>query len=81
MLSDEAVEAFIADGFTVVRRAFSAEVAEACADRIWSALAERGVRREDRSTWTEPMVRVACPEGGPFAPQDKKGRSFKPRGK
>lgn len=66
MLSDEAVGAFVSDGFTVVRRAFAAEVAGACADGIWSALAERGVRREDPSTWTEPVVRVPCPEGGPF---------------
>jgi hypothetical protein len=66
VLSDEAVEAFIADGFTVVRRAFAAEVAGACADGIWSALAERGIRREDASTWTEPVVRVPCPEGRPF---------------
>jgi hypothetical protein len=66
VLSVEAVDAFIADGFTVVRRAFSPDVANACADGIWSALAERGVHRPDRSTWTEPVVRVVCPEGGPF---------------
>jgi hypothetical protein len=66
VLSGEAVEAFIADGFAVVRRAFPAEVAGACADSIWSALAGHGVRREDPSTWTEPVVRVPCPEGGPF---------------
>jgi hypothetical protein len=66
VLSDEAVEAFISDGFTVVRRAFTAEVAGACADGIWSALAERGVRREDPSTWTELVGRVPCPEYGPF---------------
>jgi hypothetical protein len=53
-------------GLTVVRRAFSPEVAAACADGIWSALAERGTRREDPSTWTAPVVRVVCPEGGPF---------------
>jgi len=29
-------------------------------------LAGHGVRRGDPSTWTEPVVRVACPEGGPF---------------
>jgi hypothetical protein len=66
VLSGEAVETFIAEGFTVVRRAFPAEVAGACADGIWSALAERGIRRDDRSTWTEPVVRVTCPEVGPF---------------
>ena len=24
------------------------------------------VRRDDPSTWTEPVVRVPCPKGGPF---------------
>jgi hypothetical protein len=66
VLSGEAIEAFIAEGFTVVRQAFPADVAGACADGIWSALAERGIRRGDRSTWTEPVVRVPCPEDGPF---------------
>jgi hypothetical protein len=66
VLTDAAVEAFIADGFTVVRQAFSGQVAGACADRIWLALAERGIRQDDPSTWTEPVVSVACPEGGPF---------------
>jgi hypothetical protein len=66
VLTDADVEAFIADGFTVVRQAFSGQVAGACADRIWSALAERKIRREDPSTWAEPVVTVMCPEGGPF---------------
>lgn len=43
-----------------------AEAARACRDVIWSELEKRGVRREDRSTWTAPVVRVPCPEGGPF---------------
>jgi hypothetical protein len=66
VFTDMPVEAFIADGFTVVRRAFSGEIAGACADSIWLALAERGIRREDSSTWTEPVVRVICPESDPF---------------
>jgi hypothetical protein len=66
VLTDMAVESFIADGFTVVRQAFPGEVSGACADHIWLALAERGIRRDDPSTWTEPVVSVGCPEGGPF---------------
>jgi hypothetical protein len=66
VLTDMAVEAFITDGFTVVRRAFPADVADACADRIWLALAERGIRRQDPLSWTAPVVRITCPEGGPF---------------
>src|SRR5947208_1908359 len=29
-------------------------------------LATRGVVRTDRSTWTAPVIRLNCPEGGPF---------------
>jgi hypothetical protein len=66
VLSDEEIEAFIAEGFVAVRRAMPDEVARACADRVWSELAERGIRRDDSSAWTEPVVRITCPEGGPF---------------
>lgn len=41
-------------------------VAQACQDVIWSELSKRGVRRDDRSTWTTPLVRISCPDGGPF---------------
>ena len=34
---------------------------------IWSELGRHGVTAEDPATWTEPVVRIACPEGGPFA--------------
>ncbi|MBW8802898.1 MAG: phytanoyl-CoA dioxygenase family protein [Catenulisporales bacterium] len=66
MLSEQEIEGFIIDGFVAVRQAVPADVAGACADRVWSELASRGVRREDPSTWTEPVVRLACPEDGPF---------------
>ena len=35
-------------------------------DESWSGLARHGVT-EDPGTWTELVVRIACPEGGPFA--------------
>jgi len=39
----------------------------ACQAEIWSALAERGVRRDDPSTWREPVVRINCPDSEAFA--------------
>jgi hypothetical protein len=66
VLTDEEIGRFITDGYVAVRRAVPAEVAQACQDVIWSELARRGVRRDERSTWTAPLVRISCPEGGPF---------------
>ncbi|BCJ75983.1 phytanoyl-CoA dioxygenase [Catellatospora sp. IY07-71] len=59
------IERFERDGYVAMRGAMAADVAAACRDAIWAALAEQGVTR-DRVTWTRPVVRVACPEGGPF---------------
>lgn len=60
------VERFITDGYAVVRHAFPPEVAAACRDIIWETLEVRGVRRDDRDTWTEPSVRILCPAAEPF---------------
>jgi len=59
------IEQFERDGYVAVRGAVDPDVSAACRDAIWEALALRGVTR-DRATWTRPVVRVACPEGGPF---------------
>ncbi|MET9022635.1 phytanoyl-CoA dioxygenase family protein [Actinopolymorpha sp. NPDC004070] len=71
MLSEEQISAFVRDGFVRVPAAVSLSTVEACVDVIWDRLAERGRSREDRSTWSSPVVRVDCPEGGsdgaPFA--------------
>jgi Phytanoyl-CoA dioxygenase (PhyH) len=42
------------------------DVVRACQQMIWSELGSHGVT-EDPATWTEPVVRIACPEGGSFA--------------
>jgi hypothetical protein len=34
---------------------------------IWDSLGGQGISRADRATWTRPLVRIACPEGEPFA--------------
>jgi hypothetical protein len=66
VLTDEEISRFVADGYVAVRGAVPAEVTRACQDVIWSELAQRGVVPDDRSTWTAPVVRIPCPEGGPF---------------
>ena len=66
MLSDAEVEGFIADGLVAVRAAFPADVAASCCDVVWQELAARGIDRHDRATWRSPVVRLPCPEGGPF---------------
>ena len=66
MLSPREVESFIEDGYVAVPGAVPADVVRACREMIWSGLARHGVT-EDPGTWTEPVVRIACPEGGPFA--------------
>ena len=61
------IEGFVRDGYLAIRGAVAADVAAACADEIWAALAAEGVSRTDRRTWTRPCVRVSCPEGPAFA--------------
>lgn len=71
MLTDGQLVAFRRDGFIAVRQAVPLAVVDRCVDVIWQRLAERGVRRNEPATWTEPLIRIDCPEddhdGGPFA--------------
>ena len=50
----------------MLRAAVPAELVQACQDIIWAELAQRGIRRDGPATWAEPVVRINCPEGGPF---------------
>ena len=67
MLSDDEISAFLADGYVAARGAVPAPVIEAIQDAIWAELGRQGMVRDDASTWTAPVVRIPCPEGGPFA--------------
>ena len=67
MLSEEEIGAFLADGYIALRGAVPAPVIAACQDMIWAELGRQGARRDDPATWTAPVVRIDCPEGGPFA--------------
>lgn len=67
MLSQNEIDSFIAEGFVAVRGAVPDVVLRACRAEIWSALGDRGVLRDDPSTWREPVVRISCPESEAFA--------------
>jgi hypothetical protein len=60
-------EAFVRDGYVVVRGAFGEDTARACREMIWDVLAERGIDPDDRATWAPPLIRINCPDGEPFA--------------
>jgi ectoine hydroxylase-related dioxygenase (phytanoyl-CoA dioxygenase family) len=58
---------FVRDGFVAIRGAIDAAVIAACRDQIWDTAEKNGqVRRNDRDTWTEPMLRIRCPSTEPF---------------
>jgi hypothetical protein len=59
------IEQFERDGYVAVRGAFAPDVAAACREVIWARLTADGVTR-DPATWTRPVVRIGCPDGGPF---------------
>ena len=65
MLTTREVESFVADGFVAIRGAVPEDVVAACQQVIWAELGKQGVT-EDPASWTEPVVRISCPEGGPF---------------
>ena len=67
MLSQAEIDSFVASGYVAVRDALPADVLQACQDEIWFELGDRGVRREDPSTWRDPVVRINCPESEAFA--------------
>lgn len=58
VLSEAQVEHFIDRGYVKLDGAFPRERALAAQDFLWGKLAERGVRRDDQATWTEPMVHI-----------------------
>jgi hypothetical protein len=61
-LSADEIERFVAEGIVHLPGAFPTEVAAACVDVLWGL---SGVDRHDRSTWTDPVVRI---EGSGAAP-------------
>jgi Phytanoyl-CoA dioxygenase (PhyH) len=43
------------------------EALRGCVEAIAAELRTRGVDLDDRATWTQPVVRIPCPEGAAFA--------------
>ena len=66
MLTPSEVQRFIRDGYVAIRGAIARDVIEACRELIWDELGGRGISRDEPSIWREPVVRLHCPEGGPF---------------
>ena len=64
------IDDFCADGYLAVRRAVAPDVVRGCVDVIDAELRARGVEPRDAATWTEPVVRLPCPEGPAPARRD-----------
>lgn len=58
VLSAAQVDGFIARGWTRLEEAFPRAAALAVQDYLWERVAERGPRRADPATWSEPMVHI-----------------------
>jgi len=58
VVTEQDVEQFIELGWVKLEGAFDAADALAAQDFLWTKVEERGVLRSDRSTWTQPMVRI-----------------------
>jgi len=59
------VDAFIRDGYVVVRGAFDVGIAAACRAVIWDSMSGQGVREDDPATWP-PLVEFDDLVGEPF---------------
>lgn len=66
MLTTDAIGQFIKDGYTSVRGAVPSNEIAGCQDVVWKELGTRGVNRSDSSTWTQAVIRLNCPDAGPF---------------
>jgi hypothetical protein len=62
-LSTTQIDHFIHQGFVRVHHAFSADIAKEVRDILWNDLA---LDRHDRSTWTQPVVRLGIYTQEPF---------------
>jgi len=58
VLSEEQIAHFMEKGWVKVEQAFPREEALKVQNFLWDRLAEHGVDRHDRSTWTKPVVRL-----------------------
>lgn len=62
-LSPEQLSSFITDGYLCLENAFSGETAQQALDILWKDLP---LDRHDRSTWTQPVIRLGMYTQAPF---------------
>ncbi len=67
VLSSSEIERFVGDGCLAIRQAVPATVVRDCRAELDRELSKAGVDVDDRSTWTDPVVRFWCPGTPPFA--------------
>lgn len=58
VLTQEQVNQFIELGWVKVEQAFPKEAALEAQSIVWENVEKRGIRKDDRSTWTEEMVQL-----------------------
>lgn len=58
VLSETDVEQFIELGWVRVPQAFSRSDALRAQRVVWEQVEKRGVKRDDKSTWTQPMIQI-----------------------
>ncbi len=58
VLTEEQVQQFMERGWVKLEQAFAEEDALAAQDYVWRQLGLRGIKKEDPSTWTEPIVHI-----------------------
>ena len=69
------MDAFVRDGYVVIRGAFDADIAAACRARIWDSMAGRGIREDDPATWP-PLAELDGLAGERFY---RRGQLLSPR--
>ncbi|WNR43488.1 phytanoyl-CoA dioxygenase family protein [Paenibacillus roseipurpureus] len=58
VLSSSQIEQFIEMGYVKVEEAYPRKFALTAQDRLWERLEREGIDRQDRSTWTEPLISI-----------------------
>ncbi|WP_308634909.1 phytanoyl-CoA dioxygenase family protein [Paenibacillus silvisoli] len=58
VLTEEQVQHFIEKGWVKLEQAYPREEALKVQHFLWDELAKKGVRRDDKDTWTQPVVRL-----------------------
>ncbi|SFI38035.1 Phytanoyl-CoA dioxygenase (PhyH) [Paenibacillus sp. UNC496MF] len=58
VLTNAQIEQFIELGYVHLEEAFPRKAALAAQDYLWAQVEKRGVLKQDRSTWNQPMVHI-----------------------